>query len=152
MRSTWSSFDGVTWTQESANAGRNIAGRTLTYEGKIWHLGGFADRVSWTTNGVDWTVATEDAAWGERIYPTVAVHDGKMWLLSGSDNAINQFAEWPDIWSSVDGVNWTLVSNDAGFSPVAFGQAVSHQGKLFLLGGGGGYQGIFITNDVWVLE
>jgi len=151
-QSTWSSPDGINWTQESPDAGRNISGRALTYDGRIWHLGGFAARASWTTNGVDWTDATTDAAFGERVYPTVAVHDGKMWLISGSDNLINQMTELPDIWSSTDGANWTRVSNNAGFTAVAFGQAVSHQGKLWLLGGGGGFGSNFTTNDVWVLE
>jgi len=152
VRSTWSSPDGINWTQEAADAGRNVAGRALTHDGRIWHLGGFAARASWTTNGADWTDATNTAAFGERVYPAVAAHDGKMWLISGSDNAISQYNELPDIWSSADGVNWALVSNDAGFNPVAGGQAVSHQGKLWLLGGGGGFGSSWTTDDVWVLE
>ena len=151
-QSVWSSIDGINWAMETnTNFTYNVAGRALVNDNKMWYLGGFSNQVSWSTDGINWTNIT-DTPLGERIYPSVTAHDGKMWLLSGSDNLISQYFEVPDIWSSVDGINWELISSNAGFDGVAFGQAVSHNGKLWLIGGGGGFQSNFVTNDVWFFE
>ena len=53
---------------------------------------------------------------------------------------------------SPNGLDWTRVAQDAGFEPVAGSEIQGYDGKLWLLGGGGGWQSFFTTNDIWVLE
>ncbi len=51
-----------------------------------------------------------------------------------------------DVWSSADGANWVSVTANAGWSGRENHQAVSHHGRLYVLGG---VEGINYLNDVW---
>ncbi|WP_077400694.1 DUF6242 domain-containing protein [Cellulophaga omnivescoria] len=57
--------------------------------------------------------------------------DGRMYILGGLDlNGV----PLSDVWSSDDGVNWTLVSEDA-FSPRFKASIVTYDNKLWMFGG-----------------
>ena len=56
------------------------------------------------------------------------------------------------MWYSKDGRTWTLATGKAAWAPRAYHQAVVHEGKMWVVGGGNyvpGYQGF---NDVWSSE
>ena len=52
-----------------------------------------------------------------------------------------------DVWSSADGKNWSLETANAKWTWRYGHQAVSHSGRLYVLGGN--YNGEGILNDVW---
>ncbi|MEJ2554352.1 MAG: hypothetical protein P8079_10250, partial [Gammaproteobacteria bacterium] len=70
-----------------------------------------------------------------------AVFNGKLWLVGGWDGSFKN-----DVWSSDDGVNWTLVTRNAGFAFQANHQLVAYDNKLWVIAG---YDGSSYMNDVW---
>lgn len=148
----WSSVDGATWVPEAAKpaAARSELGEAVVFDDALWYIAGLNDNVSYTDGGSAWVRTTGKAPFGARLAHAAAVHDGRMWLISGSIGS--DLTELPDVWYSSDGEHWVLASADAGFEPMAYAQAVSFQGKLWFLGGGGGYAGRYVTNEVYTLS
>lgn len=130
----WSSRDGSSWTQEAQQApfGRrytpnaaSLEGRIVVYAGQAWNGGSWCDLVNpcvaeaprdvWSSvDGREWSRATAQAPWEGRglIHGSMA-HDGQIFLLGGGLKAVppgetysQTIAEFQDIWSSRDGVDW----------------------------------------------
>ena len=117
---------------------------------QIFMLGGWrdSDRTNevWSAaDGKDWARA-DNADWPGRTGHQAVVHNGRLYVLGGIEgelgfgsSAIN------DVWSSVDGRIWVEEAVNAGWSKRDDHQAVSHQGRLYVLGGFDGSA----KNDVW---
>ena len=117
---------------------------------QIFMLGGWNDTVRtnevWSAaDGKDWARA-DNADWPGRTGHQAVVHNGRLYVLGGIEgelgfgsSAIN------DVWSSVDGRIWVEEAVNAGWSKRDDHQAVSHQGRLYVLGGFDGSA----KNDVW---
>lgn len=146
----WSSTDGISWTLESNDVGIYLGGlgAIMVHDDKIWKIGGFSDNVYWTSDGINWTTATSEAAFGNKLHHACASQNGRLWLFSGSVSS-NELTETPDVWYSDDGSVWIQAAQNAGFDPVAEAEALSFNGKLWLIGGGGGYRSNFVTNKVY---
>jgi len=149
----WHSSDGANWTRATDNApwGPRFLHQVVSYSGKMWLIGGYnygpeggvQSDVWSSTDGVSWTQATSNAAFGRRYRHEATVHDGRMWVVGGvRQSTLN------DVWSSTDGINWTQVHANAPWSARYQHQMLSHTGKIWILGGyapqGGGK-----LNDVW---
>ena len=117
---------------------------------QIFMLGGWNDTVRtnevWSAaDGKIWAMA-DNADWPGRTGHQAVVHNGRLYVLGGIEgelgfgsSAIN------DVWSSVDGRSWVEEAVNAGWSKRDDHQAVSHQGRLYVLGGFDGSA----KNDVW---
>ena len=152
-RDVWSSPDGITWTQEVANApwsARNSHSLTA-FNGKLWLMGGYVGGSSaykndiWSSpDGITWTQEVANAPWPVRSGHRVVEHNGLLWLMGG----VYSIDGLQDVWNSTDGVNWTLVTNTAAWSVRNGFGAASFNGKLWVMGGANGGSNPF-TNDVW---
>ena len=151
LNDVWSSPDGVTWTQELANApwtARNS--HTLTaFNGKLWLMGGrvnsgYLNDIWSSPDGITWTQETASASWLPRNGHQVIQHDGKLWLMGG----VRSGGGFQDVWNSTDGINWTLVTDTAAWSNRNGFGAASFNNKLWVMGGAN-EGGSPFTNDVW---
>ncbi|MEO0470809.1 MAG: fibronectin type III domain-containing protein [Bacteroidota bacterium] len=149
----WSSTDGSNWTLESNDIGIaiNSLGELITHRDTLWYIGGYNDNVRWSVDGLTWTNRTNEAAFGDRLQHACVSHDDRMWLLTGS-LASNATAELPDVWYSDDGARWIEAAANANFVPVAESRAVSFNGTLWLLGGSGGFQSFYVSNEIYSFE
>ena len=77
-------------------------------------------------------------------YPTPAQR--KIYVLGGYSTNENGSNVRNDVWSSVNGANWSLETSSAAWSEREKHQALSHNGRLYVLGG---YDGNNRLNDVW---
>jgi hypothetical protein len=77
-----------------------------------------------------------------------------MWILGGTENYYfgDDSSLKNDVWSSGDGKTWTQATANAGWSPRAYHQAVVHDGKIWVLGGGNYVPDYHAKNDVWSSE
>jgi hypothetical protein len=105
----------------------------------MWLIG---NEIWCSTDGAIWAeTAASMRWWGERYGHTSLVYNGKMWVIAGG---------WPDgrdVWSSPDGVNWTVATWAAQF-PYRYGHAsVVHNGKMWVMGGHDDWGHIY--SDVW---
>lgn len=137
----WNSSGGVTWTQVTRNAPwppRGMIGGSVVFNGRMWLLGGgtyntpavpvrkLYNDVWSSVDGVEWVRHVESAPWQRRLYQDVAVFDGRMWVLEGSN--LN------DVWYSSDGVNWQEVPGTP-WAPRHAASVFVYNGGLWLVAG-----------------
>lgn len=140
----------------------------VVFKDKIWLMSGDGNTDVWqSADGLAWKKVTDNAPWGKRYAPYVAVFKDRLWLMGGllkwdkKGNFVNRTLAANDVWSSEDGVNWTLVTDHAQWPSrgMIHGHVV-HQGKLWIMGGGNKgntadpRHGETVTeyNDVWSTE
>lgn len=150
---SFSSTDGLAWTaHDKADWGERIGYAVIFFHDELWMLGGLAYqsraflRDVWrSSDGVRWQ-PTGDAAWPGREDHTVVSFQGRLWLLGGAvhvaaaDRSPDGFVN--DVWSSDDGVRWTLVTTAAPWPAMDYPEAQVFHDALFVLGGQG-------QGDVW---
>ncbi len=162
-RDVWSSADGRTWEQASPAAPwlHGDLPMTIAFGERLWLMGGWhngrlpghsASNEVWSSpDGVAWDRVTPAAAWSQRLAAGIVEHDGRIWVLGGTENYYFGDANSlkNDVWSSADGRDWRLETAQAPWSPRAYHQAVSHRGRIYVLGGGNYVPDHRATNDVW---
>ena len=94
----------------------------------------------WAIN--EWKLLTTEASFTPRDAAGEIVFNGKMWLLGGYTPI-----QTNDIWSSSDGIHWTLEKDHAEWPERnCFGLA-SYKNRIYIVGGASAGGGNF--NDVW---
>ena len=142
----WSSVDGKLWTLKTENAAWPLFhGYPVEYNGRLYFLSG--DDIVSSENGVNATWETGDAAWQQERYSyQVVSHNGRLYMLGGYDgNGASIY--YNDVWSSVNGREWTQETANADWAGRSGHQAVSHNGQLYVLGGRGDYDGDIAERD-----
>lgn len=164
----WSSPDGVTWTLHIAinvdTTGQSFSARyghqlvvfkdTNDEREKLWLFGGYdgsrlndvwssANGVLWTEHQPDTNNCSGGCIFSKRYGHQVVVFDPdgessvqpeRLWLTNGV-GAQN------DIWSSLDGINWTQAENPGAFPPMYHHQMVTYSTnpnapkELWIIGG-----------------
>jgi len=158
----WYSTDGVNWTQATASAGWDVRidPTSVVFDNKMWVMGGGIyscwDYESWyndvwySTDGVNWTQATDSAGWGIRFLHTSVVFDNKMWVMGGETYYDGKYyCGVNDVWYSTDGVNWTQATASAGWHGREAHTSVVFDNKMWVMGGCYWDDGHHCTNDVW---
>ena len=130
----------ATLTQDDPGFEDRAGHVTLVFDGKMWVIAGeaccggrYADVWS-STDGETWTEVLSSAPFGGRTVAAATIHDDKMWILGGN-RAYSTGNELSDVWWSDDGSTWNLATDDAAFGPRYGAQAMSIDGKLWILGG-----------------
>jgi hypothetical protein len=156
----WQSTDGSNWTMiDTADwEGRHTFGG-LIHNDKMWVVGGdqlqnhFQRDVWNTTDGINWNKVCDSVPWGERMTHMTCSFNGKIWAMGGQKivgwgNTID--TAYNDVWNSVDGITWNLVTDSAAWNPRGqINKVCVFNGKMWILGGGT-YNGIrTYNNDVW---
>ena len=151
----WSSADGMNWTQET-NQGGFSARRyhsSVVFGSKIWIIGGGSganprNDVWSSADGVNWIEVTNDAGFSARGVHSSVVFGGKIWVIGGNDGIEAGYGNsFNDVWSSADGMNWTQVTSNAGFSARTSHSSVVLDQKIWVIGGRD--EVWRIKNDVW---
>ena len=148
-KDVWSSADGKSWTLETGSAGWSSRERhrAVSHNGRLYVLGGFDGSVQndvWSSvDGKSWRQETA-AAWPARRSHQVVSHNERLYVLGG---ATDKDVRKNDVWSSADGKSWRQekANNSAGWGKRRNHQAVSYEGRLYVLGGFDGGR----RNDVW---
>ena len=147
----WSSVSGINWSLETSSAAwsRRSRHQALSHNDRLYVLGGsnsFPQNDVWSSaDGKNWRRETY-GAWSWRSNYQALSHNGRLYVLGGYVGSYNAGEYKNDVWSSADGKNWVLETDDANWSRRSRHQALSHNGRLYVLGGLGdsGY-----LNDVW---
>ena len=145
----WTSPDGATWRQvETTGWHWRSSHQAIANRGRLYVLGGTNSNDVWSSgNGRDWVLETADAGWIERYGHQAVSHQGRMYLLGGRDPSSTTVAgQLNDVWSSVDGKNWVLVTMNAPWKKRLRHQAVSLNGRIYVVGGS---DGLSYIRDVW---
>lgn len=143
----WTSSDGTTWQQVTPTASWSprLAAALVEFNGKMFLLGGtenyyFGDAQSlkndvWSSSdGKNWTLITESAAWSPRAYHQAAVLGNKIYVFGGG-NYVPEYHALNDVWCSEDGANWTQVTSAAPWTPRLWFSSAVYRDHLWILGG-----------------
>lgn len=156
----WFSSDGSQWFQatEKAPWTARDSFASVVFEGRIWVIGGrrmegrsdddpmsdVLNDVWYSSDGENWTLATEEAQWSRRAGHSSVVFDNKIWLIGGYEiveqedrngNPHYLLGMKNDVWYSEDGVNWTQATDSASWSERARHTSVVYDGRMWIIGG-----------------
>ncbi len=162
QKDIWNSQNGADWSWLNNNAPwyRRDNHQCLVFSNKVWLMGGghgdseilmstTATNDVWSsTDGLNWDNVTPAAQWAQRTSFAAVVFDGKMWVMGGARYYHGGSDYYKDVWSSTDGSNWTLVTDNAPWGERSSGQVVIYENKMWLLGG---YESTW-ENDIWTSE
>lgn len=154
-----STHGGLDWTQENASAGFGVrhANGLLSYDGAMWVIGGYPSfhDVWRSTDGKVWTSKTTTAGFPVQTWGSAVVFNNKMWVINGkTDDTYNPTNYPPTVYSSTDGITWTLIKTGTWGGRYVSPIGVSPDG-IFMLGGGyweGGSAPTIELGDVWLTQ
>ncbi len=150
VNDAWYTVDGEAWVQARADGDPDgfmpaASKRGAVFQDRMWLTGGntsrgYTDEVYWSTNGVQWVLATDEPGWLSRGHHAVITFRGSLWLFGGYRGSGTELLN--DVWRSPDGVQWFQVP-DAQWGPRALHSALVHHCTLWVLGGHVG-----VSNDL----
>lgn len=148
---------GATWTSGSSNpfSGARVGSAAVALGDYLYVIGGgnasglFAD-VWRSSDGVTWTQITANGGFGARAFHVVLAFNSKLWIMGGykaSNGAGNQYTlPDDDVWSSTDGITWTLVTAAAGWAARGQFAGCVYNEQMVIAGG----IDSTLFNDVWI--
>jgi hypothetical protein len=164
----WSSSNGAAWTEATASAafGQRWGVGAVVFNNKMWVIGGlslsgYLNDVWSSTDGATWTKVLASAPFAGRENFGCLVYNNMIWVIGGDNTegvgtASDTGCALSDVWSSPDGVNWTLAGqfpeSRAGASCVVF------NGAMWVISGGNTYPNpaegsnaytVYTFNDSW---
>ncbi len=135
----WSSIDGVTWTQETANAEwAPRAGFSIeSLGGKLYLLGGVHRNNSFndvwrSSDAIHWERVAEQVPFSSPYGFRSAVFRNKLWEIGGRGSGNYIGNEQNDVWCSDDGVSWNHPPGLASFYSID--RAFACNGKMWATG------------------
>jgi len=150
--------NGKTWetVAEKSNVPNRVFYGLTVFKDKIWLVGGFDGKKYyndiWNSNdGVNWTRVAEKANFSARNVTKIAVFKDKIWIIGGGvidGDKVNNPNSDKEIWSSADGITWTVVKNNA--TDKLSGTAIVFDDKLWLIGGNrndGNFSNALLVSD-----
>lgn len=140
--SIWASTNGSSWTAQNTSVGPNTWSRPgLIAAGTALYLCGGQTSVPGaalatvyrsTDLGVNWTLLTSSAAFGNRSSPAAWYADGKLWVAGGTSTVATAPTPLNSIYYSLDGLSWTLASSSPGWAARFSPSNCLHGGTLYL--------------------
>ncbi|MDL5511407.1 hypothetical protein QSE00_06260 [Arenibacter sp. M-2] len=152
----WSSADGITWVQETAEAGFTGRGQfgITVFKDKIFIYGGLGggnllSDVWSSIDGVNWIQETADTGFSPRGQTKLLSYNDKLYAIGGLDNPLDPTTgSTEEIWSSNNGADWVQETNAAPYLARYGFEALVFDNKMFVIGGA--LSTTFeIQNDVW---
>jgi len=151
----WCSENGKDWTLvlEHAPWSKRSFHQSVVFDGKIWVVSGGSWRPTndvtrdvWCSeDGVNWTRVTDDAPWAGRIWFTLVVYRGCMWMLGGWTLTNGNFG---DVWYSRDGKEWVKMESDVIWKTRHEPSGLVKDDKIWILGG----HADPLDSEVWTLS
>ena len=153
----WSSDDGISWVRLTNNAAFSARSRhaAVVYNDKLWVIAGhdnFSNPIEarndvwYSSDGINWTAATENASFDGLVDHTATVYDNKIWIIGGS---MNEKGHINNVWYSIDGSEWIETGSDIPFTGRGEHTTIAFENKLWLIGG---WDGRNRYNDVWTMD
>ncbi len=157
------STDGISWSTEGNEykfsfIPEDLHSKTLhnynsynlvKFKDSIWIIGESPERIYRSRDGREWVKVNvkDDKRFIPRSKAAITGFQNKIWIIGGvwtgempdSNNTVGgrhvAYIVMNDVWSSIDGESWELVTDKAPWGARMDASAVEFNGKLFLVGG-----------------
>ena len=147
------------WPGRSLGTLASLGDRLLLFGGQTEGDPFVQDTAIWASeNGADWGVVAQ-APWGNRFVSSSIKFRGRLWMSGGIDFTSVTFddsettpsvdfslAVRSDLWNTIEGETWDLVTASAPYGGRAGHVMIEHQGYLHLIGG---FTGKELVSDHW---
>jgi len=161
----WKSKDGIKWESDPIPFQMEPrTGALIVFNGQLLYIGGgepyspgeppeytgairTISKVWASSDGKSWSLLTDLPGWSPRLWPSVVVHQSKLWLFGGYDPILKNFG---DLWSTFDGVHWKQEYPASNLRPDARHASTLYstdQGIVLVAGNTHPVQ-----NDVWLYK
>jgi leucine-zipper-like transcriptional regulator 1 len=117
----------------------------VVHNEKMWIIGGDKPDVWNSSDGQNWELITDSAAFGPRYGHTTVSFRNRLWIIGGKVNTTT-FAK--GIWSSNDGRTWTLEA-DSSFMHRQYHTAKVFRDRLWIIGGINASDNEPCLHDIW---
>lgn len=147
------------WTEVTTDSGNapNWHGRLVSFDSKMWILGGYdttgdintavVNEVHHSTDGITWTAVTQSGTDIKRYGHSATVFENKIWVIGGVDSNTDHLN---DVITTTDGATWNQETASAPFEVREEHGAVVFDNKLWVIGGRGDNSGtVKYLKDVW---
>ncbi|UBZ12303.1 hypothetical protein LDL77_10380 [Flagellimonas marinaquae] len=117
----WSSADGENWTFEGNLSFGAIYGHELiAFNGKLWIYGGssegiLSNKIFSSEDGITWVEETETTPFIQYQSSKFTVLGDKIFRIAGYSGSIEDLSPERNVYSSTDGLNWVLETENHGF-------------------------------------
>ncbi len=107
------------------------------FKGSYYNLGGWTDAgpksdvLHRSSDGIVWVDITNQTSFSPRLLHASVVFNEKLWVIGGRTN--NEI--FADVWSTVDGENWVLESEEIAIPGIFNHKVVVFKDQLWLVGG-----------------
>lgn len=136
----WRSTNGVDWQQISfaapINASSVMAAAATVFNNRMWIVVGGESHSS--SDGITWTAesALDVIAGGvAREHASLTAFNGALYYIGGANNVSGTRVAVADVWTSTNGVNWTLVGSPSPFVARFEHSAFVLGSRLWIMGG-----------------
>jgi leucine-zipper-like transcriptional regulator 1 len=136
-------FDNKMWVFGGIDGGKDFDGNygNLPHRSDIWS----------SSDGANWELITENAPWGKRRSPSMAIFQDKIWLIGGFVEHDRNSDHKHDIWVSENGKDWERIVSFAPWTARSGHSVVVFDNKLWIIGGVNFFERK-LKNDVWYSE
>ncbi len=139
LNDIWSSVDGENWVNEGVFSFGGIYGHKLiAFNNKLWIYGGIFDSTQSTKifssqNGIDWIEETQTTPFVQYQSSRFSVLGDKIYRIAGYSAEVDELSTERYVYSSSDGLNWNLETENHGFDTKYQFQIESLDGTLYSL-------------------
>ncbi|MGM0601620.1 MAG: hypothetical protein ACQETH_17550, partial [Candidatus Rifleibacteriota bacterium] len=160
----WSSADGITWTQENAQAEyyQRAFHNMEVFDGKLWIMAGetidanedtvLLDDCWNSSDGINWVQKSNIVSFFPRKHAGSGVIDNKLWVWGGyGKDSAQQTGALNDSWYTTNGDVWTLANENCAFSQRLAMSTSVFSNKIWMIGGTDSISisGSSYLNEVW---
>ncbi|MBI1317518.1 MAG: hypothetical protein GC168_01030 [Candidatus Hydrogenedens sp.] len=152
------------WVSEDATDWRCLAERNdllvsggpslEVFRDHLWHmvrasvLNQGSSRSLITSDGLDWTPPPGSLPWSPRANTSLVAFQGQWWMLGGTTPDLDTRALLPEVWSTRNWTDWTLVAEDAEPFRLNVENVVATDSNLWAIGRRG-VRDYSVSPEVW---
>ena len=117
----WSSADGENWTFEGNLSFGAIYGHELiSFNGRLWIYGGssegiLSNKIFSSEDGITWVEETETTPFTQYQSSRFAILGNQIFRIAGYRGDVEELSPERNVYSSSDGLNWVLETENHGF-------------------------------------
>ena len=163
LRDVWNSEDGIHWTKVADRIFEDdrVGYRIVVFKNKLWAISGISlqgvvddfpqyhyhNEIWNSEDGVMWNRVTENPDFSARSNAAIVAREDGLWMFGGIPE--NKFTQLSEVWRSLNGSSWKLITNQLPFTGIRTNPILSSDNWFMYISAS---QGIWSSTDgeTWI--